>query len=364
MNNIPIYKPDLSGNEKAYVDECLDSTWISSKGSFIEKFETGFAKFTGIDNAVSVSNGTVALHIALLALGIGPDDEVIVPTLTYIASVNAITYVGAKPVFIDSLESTWQMDPEDIARKITDKTKAIMVVHLYGQPCDMDSIAAIAKDNDLKIIEDCAEAIGGMYNGQHVGNVGDVAAFSFFGNKTITTGEGGMVLSNDRATADKARKLKGQGLAEGREYWHDIIGYNYRLTNMSAAVGVAQLERIDDFITAKFALAQAYKENLTAKGITFHPEAKGTTNSYWMCSILVDEPSKRDGLREALKAKGIETRPLFFPIHTMPMYQDEGNYPVAVDLAARGINLPSWPGLESDDIKLITDTINEFMETA
>jgi perosamine synthetase len=364
MKTIPIYKPDLSGNEREYVNQCLDSTWISSKGSYIEKFELGFADFTNIKYAVSVSNGTVALHVALLALDIGPGDEVIVPTLTYIASVNAITYVGATPVFVDSLEDTWQMDPNDVAKKVSDKTKAIMVVHLYGHPCDMDSIAKIAKDNGLKIVEDCAEAIGSKYKNTHVGSVGDVATFSFFGNKTITTGEGGMVLTNDKAVADKARRLKGQGLAEGREYWHDIIGYNYRLTNICAALGVAQLEKIDSFLKAKLEVANSYMDLLDKTNVRFHKEADGVAHSYWMCSILVNDPIKREPLRKRLADVGVETRPLFFPIHTMPMYLSDSAYPIANDLSARGLNLPSWPGLEVNDIKLITSTINEFTESS
>ena len=223
---IPVYQPFLNGNEKKYVNECLDTSWISSKGEFVSEFESQFAKYIGSNYAVSVCNGTVAIHLALLALGIGPGDEVIVPSLTYIASVNAITYTGAVPVFVDSLQDTWQMNPEDILKKITTKTRAIMVVHLYGHPCEMDEICSIAKKYDIYIIEDCAEAIGSKYKGQMVGSFGDIAAFSFFGNKTITTGEGGMVVTNDQTLHDRASHFKGQGLAKYREYWHDVIGYN------------------------------------------------------------------------------------------------------------------------------------------
>ncbi|MBS1736702.1 MAG: DegT/DnrJ/EryC1/StrS aminotransferase family protein, partial [Bacteroidetes bacterium] len=225
---IPIYQPSLSGKEKKYVLDCLDSTWISSKGKYIPLFENAFADFTAIKHAASVCNGTVALHVALVALGIGPGDEVIVPTFTYIASVNAITYTGATPVFVDSLPKTWQMDTEDVERKITNKTKAIMAVHLYGQPCDLDALKTIADNNKLFLIEDCAEAIGTYYKGKHVGGFGDIACFSFFGNKTITSGEGGMVLSNNEELLNKVAHLKGQGLAKNREYWHDLIGFNYR----------------------------------------------------------------------------------------------------------------------------------------
>src|SRR6266536_2224702 len=220
MNDrIPIYQPDLSGNEQKYVNECIRSTWISSKGAFISRFEENFAEFCNTPYAVSVCNGTVALHVALLALGIGEGDEVIVPTLTYVASVNAIRYVNATPVFVDSLPDTWQMDPADIARAVTPRTKAIIAVHLYGQPCDMDAVMALAKAHDLFVVEDCAEAIGTYYKGRHVGNFGDVATFSFFGNKTMTTGEGGMVTTRNPNLRKRAAHLKGQGLVDGREYW-------------------------------------------------------------------------------------------------------------------------------------------------
>jgi len=245
MYDIPIYQPSLTGNEKKYVNECLDSTWISSKGRFLAEFEEKFAAFTDARYAASVCNGTVALHLALLVLGIGPGDEVIVPSLTYISSVNAITYTGAIPVFVDSLEDTWQMAPNDVRNKITIKTRAIMAVHLYGHPCEMDALVAIARDSRLFLIEDCAEAFGAFYHNKHVGSFGDIATYSFFGNKTITCGEGGMVVTNDRALYDRSVHFKGQGLVNNREYWHDVIGYNYRMTNICAAIGLAQLEQAD-----------------------------------------------------------------------------------------------------------------------
>ena len=239
---IPVYQPELSGNEKKYVNECLDTTWISAKGRFVKDFENGFAGYLGVNHAVSVCNGTVALHLALMTLGIGEGDEVILPSLTYVASANAVTYTGAKPVFADSLYESWQIDPKDIERKITEKTRAIMVVHLYGQPCDMDAIMKIAHEHNLFVVEDCAEAFGSKYKGRYVGSFGDIAAFSFYGNKTITTGEGGMVVTNDRQLAERAAHIKDQGMSAEREYWHDIIGYNYRMTNICAAIGLAQLE--------------------------------------------------------------------------------------------------------------------------
>ena len=305
---IPIYQPHLNGNEKKYVTECIESNWISSKGDFIPKFEKKFSDFIGCKHSTTVSNGTVALHLALLSLGIGPEDEVIVPTLTYIASVNSIKYTGAKPVFVDSLVNSWQMDPNDVSKKITPKTKAVMAVHLYGHPCDMDTLTSICKEHNLFLIEDCAEAIGSKYKGKHVGTFGDISTFSFFGNKTITTGEGGMVVTNDKTLYDRCIHFKGQGLAKHRQYWHDVIGYNYRMTNICAAIGLAQLEQVDDFIQRKRQIAEFYKSSFIDLQIKFHEEHKDVYHSYWMCSILVNEPEQRDKLRDFLEKKGIERR--------------------------------------------------------
>lgn len=355
----PVYQPSLAGNEKTYVNDCLDSTWISSKGKYISLFESSFAAYVGAKHAASVCNGTVALHLALLALGIGPGDEVIVPTLTYIASVNAISYTGATPVFVDSIADTWQMDPSDIQKKITPATKAVMAVHLYGQPCDMDTIVTICKDNDLFLIEDCAEALGSFYKGRHVGTFGDIATFSFFGNKTITTGEGGMVTTNDETLFDRSVHFKGQGLAKHRQYWHDVIGYNYRMTNICAAIGLAQLEQVEHFLAKKKQIAQWYNDAFKDTTITFHAEAKETVHSYWMCSILVQNSADRDPLRDHLAAHGIETRPLFYPVHTMPMYAKKfQKHPVAENLGWRGINIPSFPDLTEEDVKYISAQIN------
>uniref|UniRef100_C6E0L5 GDP-perosamine synthase n=1 Tax=Geobacter sp. (strain M21) TaxID=443144 RepID=C6E0L5_GEOSM len=358
---IPVYQPSLSGNEKKYVNECLDSTWISSKGKFVNKFESSLASYTGVKHATSVCNGTVALHLALVALGIGPGDEVIVPTLTYIASVNAIVYTGAVPIFVDSLPDTWQMDPEDVSRKITSHTKAVMAVHLYGHPCDMDRIMTVASEHGLFVIEDCAEAFGTLYKGKPVGSFGDIATYSFFGNKTITCGEGGMLVTNDETLFDRALHFKGQGLAKHREYWHDVIGYNYRMTNICAAIGLAQLEQADGFIRKKRQIAEWYKEGLQGLPVTVHGEVGDVRHSYWMVSILVEKPDQRDSLRDALATAGVETRPLFYPVHTMPMYASKfQRHPVAENLGWRGINLPSWPGLDELTVAKIVGIHKEY----
>jgi len=356
----PVYQPSLKGNEKKYVDDCLDSTWISSKGKYIKLFEDSFSEFVNINHSVAVSNGTVALHLALLALGIGEKDEVIVPTFTYVASVNAIKYVNAKPVFVDSDPQTWQIDPTKIREKITKKTKAIMAVHIYGHPCDMKQIKKIAKENNLYIIEDCAEAIGSSYDNKHAGSFGDIATFSFFGNKAITTGEGGMVCTNKKSLNDLVIRLKGQGLATGKEYFHDIIGYNYRMTNICAAIGFAQLERISDILKEKDRVISAYKKDLKNVPVSIHQEVGNVKHSYWMFTILASSKKEKSELRAYLAENGIETRPAFHPVHTMPMYIDGNSYPVAEDLAKRGINLPSYPDLSNEDIRFITSKIAAY----
>lgn len=359
----PVYKPSLSGKEKEYVVDCLDSTWISSKGAYIEKFEKSFSSYLGAGYSSSVSNGTVALHLALLALGIGEGDEVIVPTLTYIASVNVIAYVGATPVFVDSTQDTWQMDVEDVKRKITSKTKAVIAVHLYGMPSPMEELAKLCTEKGIFLVEDCAEAIGSKINGKMVGTFGDIAAFSFFGNKTITTGEGGMVVTSNETLHHRVNHLKGQGLAQYRQYWHDIIGYNYRMTNICAAIGLAQLEQVDTFIERKREIADIYKSTLNNSYFSFQKELPGTIHTYWMCSLLLPDSAQRDTFRNYLAEKGIETRPLFYPVHTMPMYgKFYQKFPVAETIAYKGVNLPSYPGLSDADLKEICEVINNFVK--
>ena len=360
-HNIPIYQPSLLGNEKKYVMDCLDSSWISSKGKYVSKFEQEFSKYINVQYAATVSNGTVAIHLALLALGIGEGDEVIVPTLTYIASVNAIQYTGATIVFVDSLLGTWQMDPEDVKKKITTKTKAIMAVHLYGHPCEMDSLVSIAKSNGIFLIEDCAEAFGTLYKNKHVGGFGDISTFSFFGNKTITTGEGGMVVTNNATLFDRSVHLKGQGLAKHRQYWHDIVGYNYRMTNICAAIGLAQLEQAETFISKKIKVANLYTKYLKDVDVKIHEVIGDVKHSYWMFSILVETPEIREKLRAHLDSEGIETRPLFYPVHTMPMYATKfQHFENAEFLGWRGINLPSYPDLTEQNIIDITQSVKNF----
>ncbi len=358
-NFIPVYQPSLVGNEKIYVSECLDSTWISSKGSYISRFEADFAKYLRVGAATAVSNGTVALHLALHTLGIGKDDEVIVPTFTYIASVNAIDFVGATPVFVDSDPDTWNLDVELIERAVTMRTKAILVVHLYGAVCEMDKIQVVCKKHNLMLIEDVAEAFGSQCQGRFAGTFGDISTFSFFGNKTITTGEGGMVVSNDVATIARAAYLKSQAVSPTREYWHDEIGFNFRMTNICAAIGVAQLEHADSIIEAKRRLASWYREDLEGQPVTFQKELPETVHTYWMVSILAESKRMRDCIRKALKESGVETRPLFPPVHTMPVFKRNETFPVAENISERGLNLPSYPALTRDQVRYITAKIKD-----
>ncbi len=353
----PVYRPNLRGNESRYVNECLETNWISSKGTFVGKFESEFAKYVGAPAATTCSNGTVSLHLALLALNVGPGDEVIVPAFTYVASVNAIRYVGAIPVFVDSNPTTWQLSIAEVAKKVTAKTKAVMAVHLYGQTCAIEELSAFCKQHNLLLVEDCAEAIGTRASETHVGLFGDIGSFSFFGNKTITTGEGGMLVSKNRDIIARCAHLKSQAVSAERTYWHDAIGYNYRMTNICAAIGLAQLERVDSIVAKKRAIAMAYKKCLAGiADIEFHNEQPGTTHSFWMVSIKTKNNPQRDALRARLAASGIETRPGFPPSHLFPMHAEFARgecFPVAEHLGETTINLPSYPDLTQSDVEFI-----------
>lgn len=364
---IPVSEPCLGGNEEKYVLECVRSSWISSLGKFIPQFEEGFAEFCGSKHGVAVMNGTAALQLALAALGVKEGDEVIVPDLTFVATANAVRYLGAKPVFVDSEMETWNIDPEKIAAAVTKKTKAIIPVHLYGHPCDMGPIMEIAKKHKLFVVEDAAEAHGAEYKGRKVGSLGNIGCFSFYGNKIITTGEGGMCVTNDLKLAERMHFLKDHAMRPERRYWHPEIGYNLRMTNIQAAIGVAQLEQIGRFIEAKRRNAKLYNSLLQKiKGLTLQPETRWAKNVYWMHSVLVDEEEfgcSRDELMAKLKEKGIDSRPFFYPMHQLPMYSSgysDKDFPVATELSRRGINLPSSAKLSEGDIKHVCSAIAEI----
>jgi len=359
---IPVAEPEIGEEELENVTQAVKSGWVSSKGSFIEEFEKGFSNYIGVKHAVATSNGTTALHLALVALGIGKGDKVLIPSLTFIATANAVTYTGAEPVFIDSHPEYWCMDPSKIEEKIDDKTKAIIVVHLYGHPCNMDEIMRIAEDHKLHVIEDCAEAHGAEYKNRKVGSFGIISCFSFYGNKIITTGEGGMCLTNNEELADKMRMLRDHGMNPNKKYWHNIVGFNYRMTNLQAALGVAQLNKIDRLVNKKREIATTYKKLLQdLSAITSAPEMPWAKNVYWLYSILV-KTTLRNKIIEYLEKQGIETRPFFYPLHTMPPYEHNLTLPIVEELSASGLNLPSGPRLSESQIEAVVESLREILK--
>ncbi len=365
MAYIHVAGPVINGNEETYVLDALRTGWISGSGKYVDRFEAEFAAFCGTKYAIAVFNGTVALHVAMVALEIQPGDEIIVPDLTYIASANAATYCGAKPVFADVDPHTWTLDPADVLRKLTPKTRAIMPVHIYGHPADMDSLLALAKQHDLYVIEDAAEAFGAEYKGQRVGGIGDVGTFSLYGNKIISTGEGGMVVTNDEALMQRIRLFKGQGMDPQRRYWFPVIGYNYRMTNVQAAIGVAQIERSDWFVERRIEVAHWYREELDATGLQLPGEAEWAKNVFWLYSVCLPANVDRDLLMAQMHEYGVETRPFFYPLHQMPPYYEvDGDqaYPVTTDLAQRGINLPTSAQLTREDIRTVCDALKRSLE--
>jgi perosamine synthetase len=362
---IPVSEPNLSGKELEYVQDCIESSWISSIGKYVTKFEKLFADFCGVSHAISTSSGTSALHLALLSLGIRAGDEVIIPDLTFVASANPILYCGAKPVPVDVDRMSWNLDPSKIEERITTNTKAIMAVHLYGNPCDMDQILKIARKYRLNVIEDAAEAHGASYKGKRVGGIGDLGAFSFYGNKIITTGEGGMITTNNKEFAKEIRMLRDHAMSPSRRYWHDVLGYNYRLTNIQAAIGVAQMEQIDSFIETKRRNASLYKSFLNdVNGITLPPESEDCNSVYWMYSVLIEDVFgvSRDELIVKLAEKNIDSRPFFYPLNHLPMYNNNESFPVAEELSFKGINLPSATTLTEEDIKVVCNALNSIKE--
>lgn len=363
---IPVSAPDLSGNEEKYVVDAIRSTWISSSGHYVENFEKTFARLCDTKTAISVSNGTVALHLALLGLGVRPGDEVLVPSLTYIATANAVRYVGAEPVFVDVDPNTWCIDPAQIEDRINHRTKGIIAVHLYGHPADMDAINQIAAVHGLWVVEDAAEAHLAQYKGRVVGGLGHVATFSFYGNKPFTCGEGGALTVNDPNLEIRLRTLRGQGMDPQQRYYFPVIGYNYRLTNVACAILCAQLERNQEIIQRRKQIYTQYENGLQEiQGIGFQPVADWAEPTPWLFCITVDENEyglSRDKLMSLLDEKGIETRPFFIPLHHLPPFRDESKIrgeqlPITDRLSACGINLPTYSSLTEDQINFIADVI-------
>lgn len=362
---IPVCEPTLGGNEAKYVADCIETNWISSAGKYINRFEQEFAAKCGAKYGVACANGTVALHLALASLGIGPGDEVILPTFTMIASINAVTYTGATSVLIDSELETWNMDVKQLESKVTPRTRAIMPVHTYGHPVDMDGVLEVARKHNLYVLEDAAEAHGAEYKGRRIGSIGDATSFSFYANKIITTGEGGMVLTNSEEIAKIARNLRDHAFSEERHFWHQYVGFNYRMTNLQAAVGLAQTERFAELTECRRRNAQYYSSLLKdVPGITLPPEATWAKSVFWMYGILVqpDFGLTRDQLREVLAKRGIETRAFFVPMHLQPIYFQKykgQRFPRAEELCAKGFYLPSSSSLTRREIEFITNVLKQ-----
>lgn len=355
---IPLAAPKLAGNERRYVLDCLDSNWISSTGEYVDRFEAAFAEFCGTKFAVACCNGTTALHLALLALEVGPDDEVIVPTLTFVASANAVTYCGATPVFVDSEPRSWNLDPNKLEELITPRTKAIMAVHIYGQPAEMDAIQALARDRGIAVVEDSAQAHGARYGECKTGSIGDIGTFSLYGNKVLTSGEGGVVTTQDEDLQTRTRLFRGQGMDTNRRYWFPVIGYNYRMTNVAAAIALGQVESVTDHLSARSEVYAWYRECLLdADHLRWQESVPGSTPSHWLVTVTT-RAADRDSVMEQLASRGIETRPVFHPMHTLPPYQSApGSFPVAEEIAAGGISLPTWEGLTRNDVDRICDEL-------
>ncbi len=363
---IPLVVPDLSGNEERYVQQAIRSSWISSSGEFVSRFEREFAELCNTRAAIAVANGTVALHAALLGLDVAPGDEVIVPSLTYVATANVVRYVGGEPVFVDVDANTWCLDPSRLEASITSKTRGIIVVHLYGHPADMDAIAQVATRHNLWVIEDAAEAPLAIYKGRRVGQFGVLATFSFYGNKIFTSGEGGAITLNDPVLERRLRILRGQGMDPERRYYFPIVGYNYRLTNVACALLCAQLERRDALLRKRREIFAQYRERISGTpGIEFQPIAPWAEQAPWLFSILVDRERygrDRDELTRLLDAEGIETRPFFIPLHTLPPYIEGWRrrgraLPITERLAATGMNLPTYPQLAEEDLVRVVAAI-------
>lgn len=362
VSTIPVCQPTLKGNERKYVLDCMDSNWISSRGRFVDEFETGFSKYCGVHYGVTTNSGTTALHLALATLGLGEGDEVIIPSFTMISTANAAKYLGAKLVLVDVEPITWNIDPDKIEGKITEQTKAIIPIHTYGHPADMDRILAISEKYNVAVIEDAAEAHGAEFKGKKVGSFGEIASFSFYANKIITTGEGGMVVTDDPETAERAMTLRNYGFTQERHFWHKVMGFSYRMTNLQAAIGLAQLERIEELLQSRINNARLYDSFLKdVPGITTPPSTENVKSVYWMYGILVENDFgiSKEALRQKLADKGIETRSFFIPIHLQPIYScllsDE--YPVSENLGRKGFYLPSASSLKPEQIEYIVEVI-------
>ena len=366
LKNIPLVKPDFNGNELTYLTKCIQSTFISSVGNYINIFEKQFKDYFNANESLSVSSCTAGLHLVLKSLNLKSTDEVIVPNVTFISPISSIIHSGAKPVLCDIDQKNLTIDSLDLKKKITKKTKVIICVHTYGHSCNMNKILSLIKGKNIILIEDCAEAIGSKYKSKNLGTFGDFAVFSFYGNKTITTGEGGMIIFKKKKDYEKCKILRNHGMSIKKRYWHDQIGFNFRMTNLQAAVGVAQFERIKLFIKNKIEIAKEYKKNLkNFNKITLPFEEKWATHSYWLFNILIKDISKnkRDIIIKKLNAQGIEARPMFYPASDMKIYKKYANNKQNYSrLSYRGISLPSFVGLKNSQIKVICNQLKRLIK--
>lgn len=367
LEQIAVCEPVVGGRELEYVTDAIKTGWISSSGGYVDKFERKFAEYLGVKHAVTTTSGTTALHLALVAAGVGPGDEVLIPAFTMVATAAAVCYTGAQPVLVETDPLSWNLDAADVARKLTPRTKAIIPVHVYGHACDMDSLSRATAGQRVLVIEDAAEAIGSEYKGKRCGSLGDLACFSFFANKMITTGEGGMVVTDDPEIDGRLRYFKNLCFPRKgpRRYLHDDIGFNYRMPNLLAAFGLGQLESVDQYLTSRRRNAQAYNALLSGqRGITTPPEADYTLNSYWMYGILIEDDFglTRDEVVTALAAAKIETRPFFISMHRQPALIEygcdtSGQYPITDELSRKGLYLPSGSGLSQAQIERVAATL-------
>jgi len=365
---IPVNEPVIGAAESAYVRECLETGWVSSAGRFIDTFEESWAAYCGMRHGVAVANGTVALQLALAALGLPPGSEVIMPTFTIISCALAATYNGLVPVLVDAQPDTWCMDVVQIEAKVTPKTRAIMPVHIYGHPVDMDAVRAVADAYGLVVVEDAAEAHGATYRGRRAGGLGDMSCFSFYANKLITTGEGGMVLTSDDALAARARSLRNLAFRDDRRFYHTEAGFNFRLTNLQAALGLGQVERIDEIVAAKRWMGEAYTAALSGLPLRLPVEREWATNVYWMYGVVLEEAAGMDAVEFAsrLAALGVQTRPFFLGMHEQPVFLERGlfageRYPVAERLARYGLYLPSGLALTDQQQAAVVAAVREVL---
>lgn len=363
---IPLANPDLGQLERQNLLEAFDSGWLTSAGSKHSEFESKFASAVGVPKALAIGNGTQALHLILLGLGIGPGDRVIVPSLTYVATANAVRYVGAEPVFADIDRDTWCLSPDTIERSLRRGVKAVIVVHLYGHPAPLADLAEYCRKKKIHLVEDVAEAPFAVAQGLKVGTVGVASSYSFYANKVLTSGEGGAVTSNDEALITSMRQFRDQGMDRERRYYFPVVGYNYRMTNLQAAIALAQLQRKDELIANRLTLSSFYTQNLGGfPGITLQKVAPWASWSPWLFSLLLDSREDRDGLMAHLEKIGIETRPFFIPIHELPPYlksKKARSLAVTQDVASRGVNIPTWSNMPQDTAHLVVEGISSFVQ--